>query len=82
MGPTEVAEAKEQEPECMRAQFTDGDVINGLHGSGNSEEAVQELNFFFPPVSLRGRGCLGCLTNIGVNGHGDFSEEFVKECCF
>ncbi|XP_063687476.1 thioredoxin domain-containing protein 6-like isoform X3 [Bolinopsis microptera] len=48
LGPTLVPEAKETAPESMRATFTTDDIINGLHGSSTAEEAVDELNFFFP----------------------------------
>ena len=35
----------------MRAQFaTEEASVNGLHGSATAEEAVEELNFFFPRV--------------------------------
>ncbi|XP_034041845.1 thioredoxin domain-containing protein 6 isoform X1 [Thalassophryne amazonica] len=49
LGPADVSKAKEEHPECFRAQFAAGnEVINQLHGSSSPEEAEQEINFFFP----------------------------------
>ncbi|XP_067934512.1 thioredoxin domain-containing protein 3 homolog isoform X2 [Watersipora subatra] len=49
LGPTSVTEAKEQEPNSLRAQYALGDTeVNMLHGSDSPQKAQQELNFFFP----------------------------------
>ncbi|KAA0715416.1 Thioredoxin domain-containing protein 3 -like protein [Triplophysa tibetana] len=50
LGPKDLLQAKNEEPECLRAQFSSGSSnINQLHGSGSSEEAEKEIGFFFPP---------------------------------
>ncbi|KAK7939530.1 hypothetical protein WMY93_002856 [Mugilogobius chulae] len=49
LGLSDVAEAKAENPECLRAQFcVEGEPINQLHGSASTEEAQQEIKFFFP----------------------------------
>eukprot|EP00064_Thunnus_orientalis_P013006 superscaffoldBa00002062_g13043 len=49
LGPTDVKKAKEESPECLRAQFAvEDEPINQLHGSASHEEAEREINFFFP----------------------------------
>ncbi|KAM4731281.1 thioredoxin domain-containing protein 6-like [Anableps anableps] len=49
LGSPDLHEAKEEDPECLRAQFSvENEPINQLHGSANPEEAERELNFFFP----------------------------------
>ncbi|XP_065108430.1 thioredoxin domain-containing protein 6 [Paramisgurnus dabryanus] len=50
LGPKDLIQAKNEEPDCLRAQFsTESSNVNQLHGSGSSEEAEKEINFFFPP---------------------------------
>ncbi|KAJ0005688.1 hypothetical protein NQD34_015582, partial [Periophthalmus magnuspinnatus] len=49
LGPSDVTEAKDENPECLRARFcAEGDPINQLHGSASTDEAQHEINFFFP----------------------------------
>ncbi|XP_037345331.2 thioredoxin domain-containing protein 6 isoform X1 [Pungitius pungitius] len=49
LGPTDVNKAREQSPECLRAQFAVvNEPINQLHGSESHIEAKREINFFFP----------------------------------
>ncbi|XP_015241575.1 PREDICTED: thioredoxin domain-containing protein 6 [Cyprinodon variegatus] len=49
LGPPDLHKAKEEDPECLRAQFAvENAPINQLHGSANPEEAERELSFFFP----------------------------------
>ncbi|XP_010901744.2 thioredoxin domain-containing protein 6 isoform X1 [Esox lucius] len=59
LGPKDITRAREEHPDCLRAQFTvakeereeDGEPwrqMNQLHGSANREEAEEEINFFFP----------------------------------
>ncbi|XP_051259019.1 thioredoxin domain-containing protein 6 isoform X1 [Dicentrarchus labrax] len=49
LGPSDVNKAREESPECLRAQFAvENEPINQLHGSASHEEAEQEINFFFP----------------------------------
>ncbi|XP_060684129.1 thioredoxin domain-containing protein 6 [Hemiscyllium ocellatum] len=49
LGPKDVNQAKEEDPESLRAQFSMETVpINQLHGSGTPQEAEKELKFFFP----------------------------------
>ncbi|KAL4217403.1 Thioredoxin domain-containing protein 3 [Mactra antiquata] len=49
LGPTKVEEAKEQKPDCLRAQFSEeGAQINMLHGSDSESAAQKEIEYFFP----------------------------------
>ncbi|CAI7994440.1 Thioredoxin domain-containing protein 3 homolog [Geodia barretti] len=49
LGPTELQEAKETQPECLRSMFSEEDAAhNPLHGSATLEEAEKELQYFFP----------------------------------
>jgi len=50
IGPKDVAIAKEEAPESLRAQFSSGDdsFKNALHGSDSADQAARELAFFFP----------------------------------
>ncbi|XP_051998027.1 thioredoxin domain-containing protein 6 isoform X3 [Xyrauchen texanus] len=49
LGPKDLIQAKNEEPECLRAQFSAGNPsVNQLHGSGSPEEAEREIRFFFP----------------------------------
>ncbi|XP_054471652.1 thioredoxin domain-containing protein 6 [Anoplopoma fimbria] len=49
IGPSDVNKAREESPECLRAQFAvENEPINQLHGSESHEEAEREINFFFP----------------------------------
>uniref|UniRef100_UPI0037E7226E thioredoxin domain-containing protein 6 n=1 Tax=Semicossyphus pulcher TaxID=241346 RepID=UPI0037E7226E len=49
LGPSDVNRAKEESPECLRAQFAvENEPVNQLHGSTSHEEAEREISFFFP----------------------------------
>ncbi|XP_025759882.1 thioredoxin domain-containing protein 3 homolog isoform X5 [Oreochromis niloticus] len=49
LGPSDINKAKEESPDCLRAQFAvENKPINQLHGSGSREEAEREISFFFP----------------------------------
>ncbi|XP_070694621.1 thioredoxin domain-containing protein 6 [Pempheris klunzingeri] len=49
LGPSDVDKAREESPECLRAQFAvENEPINQLHGSASHEEAEREIDFFFP----------------------------------
>ncbi|CAB1430702.1 unnamed protein product [Pleuronectes platessa] len=49
LGPADVNKAKEESPDCLRAQFAvENETINQLHGSRSQEEAEREIDFFFP----------------------------------
>ncbi|XP_045909726.1 thioredoxin domain-containing protein 6 isoform X2 [Micropterus dolomieu] len=49
LGPSDVNTAREESPECLRAQFAvESEPINQLHGSASNKEAEREINFFFP----------------------------------
>ncbi|XP_041807216.1 thioredoxin domain-containing protein 6 [Chelmon rostratus] len=49
LGPADVNKAREENPECLRAQFAvENEPINQLHGSASHEEAEREISFFFP----------------------------------
>ncbi|XP_058643681.1 thioredoxin domain-containing protein 6 isoform X4 [Onychostoma macrolepis] len=50
LGPKDPIQAKNEQPDSLRAQFSSGSSsINQLHGSGSSDEAEREIGFFFPP---------------------------------
>eukprot|EP00794_Sanderia_malayensis_P017266 gene17266-18990_t len=52
LGPKDVTQAKEVEPESLRAVFAEeGESINPLHGAASVVEAEKELNTFFPVQS-------------------------------
>ncbi|GAA6088580.1 thioredoxin domain-containing protein 6, partial [Tachysurus ichikawai] len=49
LGPKNPTRAKQEQPDCLRAQFTgESECVNQLHGSGSVEAAEQEICFFFP----------------------------------
>ncbi|KAM6315241.1 thioredoxin domain-containing protein 3 [Aegotheles albertisi] len=49
LGPKTIEEAKQENPNSLRAQYALDDVpINQLHGSSTLDEAQKELQFFFP----------------------------------
>ncbi|XP_037542074.1 thioredoxin domain-containing protein 6 [Nematolebias whitei] len=49
LGPPDLDKAKEESPECLRAQFAvENEPINQLHGSLSPEDAEREISFFFP----------------------------------
>ncbi|XP_065818470.1 thioredoxin domain-containing protein 6 [Labrus bergylta] len=49
LGPSDINQAREERPECLRAMFAlESEPINPLHGSANLEDAEREINFFFP----------------------------------
>ncbi|XP_069554711.1 thioredoxin domain-containing protein 6 [Brachyistius frenatus] len=49
LGPSDINKAKEESPDCLRAQFAvENEPINQLHGSEGHEEAEREIDFFFP----------------------------------
>ncbi|GAB1602351.1 thioredoxin domain-containing protein 3 homolog [Argonauta hians] len=49
LGPTDIAEAVENQPECLRAKCMVPEIdLNLIHGSQNIEQAENEISFFFP----------------------------------
>ncbi|XP_033727956.1 thioredoxin domain-containing protein 3 homolog isoform X32 [Pecten maximus] len=48
LGPTSVEEAKEKQPESLRAKHGQETYMNALHGSSSEDQAMRELGFFFP----------------------------------
>ncbi|XP_044129810.1 thioredoxin domain-containing protein 6 [Bufo gargarizans] len=49
LGPADLNEALNTAPDSLRARFTPKETtINQLHGSSSTDEAENELNFFFP----------------------------------
>lgn len=55
IGPKDIALAKQEAPESLRAKFADADsgVENALHGSDSADTAARELAFFFPDYHSR-----------------------------
>ncbi|XP_056391291.1 thioredoxin domain-containing protein 6 isoform X2 [Hyla sarda] len=49
LGPADLTEAVNKEPDSLRARFTPRETtINQLHGSSSPAQAENEINFFFP----------------------------------
>ncbi|XP_053090399.1 thioredoxin domain-containing protein 6 isoform X3 [Pangasianodon hypophthalmus] len=49
LGPKDPTQAKQEQPDSLRAQFTgESECVNQLHGSGSVEAAEREISFFFP----------------------------------
>ncbi|XP_076450958.1 thioredoxin domain-containing protein 6-like isoform X17 [Babylonia areolata] len=48
LGPPTVEDAKEKDPESLRARYGEAGLMNALHGSDSKETAARELAFFFP----------------------------------
>ncbi|XP_060784580.1 thioredoxin domain-containing protein 6-like [Neoarius graeffei] len=49
LGSKDPTQAKQEQPNCLRAQFTGkSECVNWLHGSGSVEAAEWEISFFFP----------------------------------
>ncbi|KAM6134650.1 thioredoxin domain-containing protein 3 [Pterocles gutturalis] len=49
LGPKTVEEAKKENPDSLRAQYSISNVpISQLHGSSTADDAQKELEFFFP----------------------------------
>ncbi|KAI4893002.1 hypothetical protein NFI96_027329, partial [Prochilodus magdalenae] len=49
LGPKDLIQAKEEQPDCLRAQFVGAsECVNQLHGSVSLQEAEKEISFFFP----------------------------------
>ncbi|XP_031714377.1 thioredoxin domain-containing protein 6-like isoform X2 [Anarrhichthys ocellatus] len=72
LGPSDVNKAREESPECLRAQFAvENEPINQLHGSESPEEAEREISFFFPKQHT-----LAVIKPDAMNQHG---EEILEE---
>lgn len=66
IGPKDVAIAREEAPESLRAQFSKGDdnYKNALHGSDSAETAARELAFFFPNFAKKRTGGAAAPTRV------------------
>ncbi|XP_067300716.1 thioredoxin domain-containing protein 6 isoform X2 [Pseudorasbora parva] len=70
LGPKDPIQAKSEDPNSLRAQFSFGNSrINQLHGSSSSEEAEMEIGFFFPPED----------TLAVIKPHTERKEEILEE---
>ena len=47
MGPTNPEEAKDQNPDTIRAVFGQSTIDNAVHGSSNTEHAQKEIQELF-----------------------------------
>lgn len=47
MGPTNSQEAKQTEPDTLRALYGSDGMRNGIHGSGTQSECSREMDLFF-----------------------------------
>ncbi|KAF6716175.1 Nucleoside diphosphate kinase-like protein 5 [Oryzias melastigma] len=52
VGPADITEAKETQPECLRAKYGTSDLKSALHASESFQEAVREIKFMFPNCKL------------------------------
>ncbi|CAG0919203.1 unnamed protein product [Notodromas monacha] len=52
LGPTDVARARDEHPDSIRAIFGTGPGKNAAHGSDSPESARRELGFFFPELNV------------------------------
>lgn len=52
MGPVDPELAKEVNPNSLRAHFAKSILENAVHGSSNSEHAMDNIGFIFGDVSL------------------------------
>ncbi|CAG0922550.1 unnamed protein product [Notodromas monacha] len=52
LGPTDVARARDEHPDSIRAIFGTGPGKNAAHGSDSPESARRELGFFFPELNM------------------------------
>ncbi|XP_021351891.1 thioredoxin domain-containing protein 3 homolog isoform X15 [Mizuhopecten yessoensis] len=52
IGPTSVEDAKEKQPESLRAKHGEKTFMNALHGSSSDDQAMRELAFFFPDFAI------------------------------
>jgi len=48
IGPTHKERAQRESPDSIRGSFGTSDTRNAIHGSGSNEEALSEIEFFFP----------------------------------
>ncbi|KAK7169547.1 hypothetical protein R3I93_005505 [Phoxinus phoxinus] len=70
LGPKDPVQAKSEEPNSLRAQFSDvNSSVNQLHGSRSSDEAEVEIGFFFPPED----------TLAVIKPHTERKEEILEE---
>ena len=52
MGPTDPEEAKNTNPDSLRALFGSSALENALHGSSDKEHALEEIKQVFGPVKI------------------------------
>uniref|UniRef100_G3NRQ7 Nucleoside diphosphate kinase B n=1 Tax=Gasterosteus aculeatus aculeatus TaxID=481459 RepID=G3NRQ7_GASAC len=74
LGPADVNKAREESPECLRAQFAvENEPINQLHGSESHKEAKREIDFFFPKQRT-----LAVIKPDAMNQHGENILEEIR----
>lgn len=62
MGPTNPEEAKDQNPNCIRALFGQSTLDNAVHGSSNIEQAQKKIQEIFE-VEVKPDGSINNLNN-------------------
>ena len=58
MGPTNPDQAKEEDPNSLRALYGQSLLENAVHGSSNKEHALKEIEQFFGPIEISKSGTL------------------------
>ncbi len=76
MGPMNPEEAKDQQPNSIRAQFGQSIVDNAVHGSSNNEHALKEIDeLFAEELAIEGEGDA---EEVAPKGEGDAEEVALK----
>lgn len=66
MGPTDPDQAKESDPNSLRALFGSSVLENALHGSSNNDHVLQQIEQVFGPVSVLSDGTIQHATPPGT----------------